>query len=447
MTLYLRLYWEFFKTGLFAIGGGMATLPFLKDIGATTGWFSQTDLMNMLAVSESTPGPVGINMATYVGYTVGGVPGAIVATIGEVTPSIIVILIVAAMLAKFRDSQYVANAFYGLRPASTGLIGAACAGVMLQVIAGITSASQADSILMKFSWDGAISWRGIILALVLLVFTRWHEDDLIGRIAAREPITDINEVGQRPAGPSSWLRLNFEAVKQGPPTSADPRRQGEPLWPARHSSELLEQKRRLDPMLFETMYQGNPSSAEGVLYGDRFATYDKLPERTIKKGNYTDTADSGEDYLCSVCYETGTDDTIYITDVLYTPLGMEATEPLVAAMLQRNGTRTARIESNNGGRGFARAVAKLCPQTRIEWFHQYRNKEARVLSNATEVAARIRMPEDWHRRWSEFYGDVVSFRRLFRSNRRDDAPDVLTGIVETESAGPGKCIRAVGFSG
>ena len=81
MTLYLRLYWEFFKTGLFAIGGGMATLPFLKDIGATTGWFSQTDLMNMLAVSESTPGPVGINMATYVGYTVGGVPGAIVATI------------------------------------------------------------------------------------------------------------------------------------------------------------------------------------------------------------------------------------------------------------------------------------------------------------------------------------------------------------------------------
>ena len=173
MTLYLRLYWEFFKTGLFAIGGGMATLPFLKDIGATTGWFSQTDLMNMLAVSESTPGPVGINMATYVGYTVGGVPGAIVATIGEVTPSIIVILIVAAMLAKFRDSQYVANAFYGLRPASTGLIGAACAGVMIQVIAGITSASQADSILMKFSWDGAISWRGIILALVLLVFTRY----------------------------------------------------------------------------------------------------------------------------------------------------------------------------------------------------------------------------------------------------------------------------------
>ena len=160
MTLYLRLYWEFFKTGLFAIGGGMATLPFLKDIGATTGWFTQTDLMNMLAVSESTPGPVGINMATYVGYTVAGVPGAIIATI------------VAAMLAKFRDSKAVADAFYGLRPASTGLIGAACAGVMLQVIAGITSASAGESLLMKFSWDGALNWRGIVLALALLFFTR-----------------------------------------------------------------------------------------------------------------------------------------------------------------------------------------------------------------------------------------------------------------------------------
>ena len=173
MMLMLELGFRFFCCGLFAIGGGLATLPFLYNISKETGWYTFSDISNMIAVSESTPGPMGVNMATYVGYTVGGVPGAIVATIGEVTPSIIVILIVAAMLAKFRDSQYVANAFYGLRPASTGLIGAACAGVMLQVIAGITSASQVDSILMKFSWDGAISWRGIILALVLLVFTRY----------------------------------------------------------------------------------------------------------------------------------------------------------------------------------------------------------------------------------------------------------------------------------
>ena len=103
---YLRLFWEFFKTGLFAVGGGMATVPFLKNIGLATGWYSQTDLMNMLAVSESTPGPIGINMATYVGFTVAGILGAVIATIGEVTPSIIVILIVAAMLTKFRNSNY-----------------------------------------------------------------------------------------------------------------------------------------------------------------------------------------------------------------------------------------------------------------------------------------------------------------------------------------------------
>ena len=80
---YLRLFWEFFKTGLFAVGGGMATVPFLKNIGLATGWYSQTDLMNMLAVSESTPGPIGINMATYVGFTVAGIPGAVIATIGD----------------------------------------------------------------------------------------------------------------------------------------------------------------------------------------------------------------------------------------------------------------------------------------------------------------------------------------------------------------------------
>ena len=125
MSVYLRLFFEFFKTGLFAVGGGMATLPFLKIMGESTGWFTQTDLMNMLAVSESTPGPVGINMATYVGFTTAGLTGSIVATIGEVTPSIVIIMVIAAMLAKFRDSKYVANAFYGLRPASTGLIGAA----------------------------------------------------------------------------------------------------------------------------------------------------------------------------------------------------------------------------------------------------------------------------------------------------------------------------------
>ena len=175
MTTLLRLYWEFFKTGLFAVGGGMATLPFLKNIGETTGWYTYGDLMNMLAVSESTPGPIGINMATYVGFTVGGIPGTVLATVSEVTPSIIVILIIAAMLKKFRDSKYVNNAFYGLRPASTGLIGAACVSVILEVLTCIRVASADGSLLNSFEMTGGslLNLRGLILAAVLLVLTNW----------------------------------------------------------------------------------------------------------------------------------------------------------------------------------------------------------------------------------------------------------------------------------
>ena len=123
--LYLQLFWEFFKTGLFAVGGGLATLPFLQDMADRTGWFTHAQLADMLAVSESTPGPIGVNMATYVGFTTGGIGGALVATIGLVTPSVIVILIVAAFLKAFRDSKWVSAAFYGLRPASTALVAAA----------------------------------------------------------------------------------------------------------------------------------------------------------------------------------------------------------------------------------------------------------------------------------------------------------------------------------
>ena len=174
MSIYFRLFWEFFKTGLFAVGGGMATLPFLKDIGESTGWYTYTELMNMLAVSESTPGPIGINMATYVGFTAGGVFGAVIATLGEVTPSIIVILIVAAMLKKFQNSRLVRDAFYGLRPASTGLIGAACVAVVLEVLTHIRVQTAAGSLLNAFSLDsgsGICNWPGLLLAAVLLVLT------------------------------------------------------------------------------------------------------------------------------------------------------------------------------------------------------------------------------------------------------------------------------------
>ena len=162
MATYLRLCWEFFKTGLFAIGGGMATLPFLTNIGETTGWYTQTELMNMLAVSESTPGPIGINMATYVGFTVGGVPGAILATLSEVAPSIIIILIIAVMLKKFRDSKLVQNVFYGLRPASTAMV--AAAGVGVAALTLVDTAAKGLAI---------VNWKALALAAVILVLTRW----------------------------------------------------------------------------------------------------------------------------------------------------------------------------------------------------------------------------------------------------------------------------------
>ena len=120
--IYLQLFWEFFKTGLFAIGGGMATVPFLFDISAKTGWFTASELANMIAISESTPGPIGVNMATYVGFKTAGILGGVVATLGLATPCVIIILIVAQILARFRNNPLVETVFTYLRPAVIGLI-------------------------------------------------------------------------------------------------------------------------------------------------------------------------------------------------------------------------------------------------------------------------------------------------------------------------------------
>lgn len=116
----IRLFYEFAKVGLFAVGGGLATVPFLQSMGEKTGWFTNTQLSTMIAVSESTPGPMGVNMATYVGYEIAGVVGAVVATLGLIFPSVVVIIIIAGFLQKFRQSRAVDAVFQGLRPASTG---------------------------------------------------------------------------------------------------------------------------------------------------------------------------------------------------------------------------------------------------------------------------------------------------------------------------------------
>ena len=158
----LRLFWEFFKTGLFSVGGGLATLPFIYNMSDKTGWFTHRQIADMIAVAESTPGPIGINMATYVGFTTAGVAGSLIATLGIITPDIAVILIIARFLQKFRDSRAVQDVFYGLRPASTAMVAAAGVSVVLLTF-----------------WNGEaaglerIDWKAAALAAVLLVLTRW----------------------------------------------------------------------------------------------------------------------------------------------------------------------------------------------------------------------------------------------------------------------------------
>ena len=179
--IYLQLFFEFFKVGLFAIGGGLATIPFLTDMGARTGWFSAGELANMIAISESTPGPMGVNMATYVGFhtgtlaggTLGGILGGVIATLGLVCPSIIVILIIAGFLKKFRESRGVDAVFYGIRPASTALIAAAlvevCAiALMFHETAGPEMA--AGQVVPKVE---LFYWPAIALAVVVFLCLRF----------------------------------------------------------------------------------------------------------------------------------------------------------------------------------------------------------------------------------------------------------------------------------
>ena len=163
--IYLRLFWEFFKVGLFSVGGGLATLPFLYSLGAKTGWFSTADVANMLAVSESTPGPIGVNMATYAGFDCAGVLGGVVATLGLVTPSVIVIVLIAMALQAFRTNKYVDAAFYTLHPASTGLIAAAGWSVFALVLVNL------DAYRASYQLADILQWKNLLLFAVIWVLT------------------------------------------------------------------------------------------------------------------------------------------------------------------------------------------------------------------------------------------------------------------------------------
>lgn len=176
--IYLQLFFEFFKTGLFAVGGGLATLPFLFNMAESTGWFTTDTIMDMIAISESTPGPIGVNMATYAGFTTAGVLGTVCATVGLVFPSVVVIIFVYKILEKFKGSTLVNNVFYGLRPAVAGLV--ACAGlravypslIRLSEISGLTSLLT------------AIQWKGIILFVALYFLMKKFKKHPIIWIAA-----------------------------------------------------------------------------------------------------------------------------------------------------------------------------------------------------------------------------------------------------------------------
>ena len=165
MMTILQLIFEFFKTGLFAVGGGLATLPFLYDMAEKTGWFTNQDILDLIAISESTPGAIGVNMATYVGFLTEGVLGGIIATLALIAPSLIVIIIISKILQQFKNSPAVQGVFKGLRPASTGLI----------VAAGLSVAELA--FLNLEAWTGfsvnslltVINWKAIVLAVVVYV--------------------------------------------------------------------------------------------------------------------------------------------------------------------------------------------------------------------------------------------------------------------------------------
>ncbi|MBV5348881.1 phage terminase large subunit [bacterium] len=262
----------------------------------------------------------------------------------------------------------------------------------------------------------------------LIVFTRWHEKDLAGHLLEQQgiyhPVTN----------PRGWVVVIYQAIKMGKPTDYDPREEGEALWPQRHNLEKLVSIRDRNKHVFESLYQQDPKPLQGLMYDSGFREYEVIPySKSMIKKNYTDTADTGEDYLCSVCY-VETETANFVTDVLYTQKPMEYTEPKTAEMLSRQSTEKCVVESNNGGRGFARKVEDQCRimgnnKTKFKWFHQSENKAVRIFSQSAAVQNLVYFPKGWDRLWPAFYEALTSYMKV-GNNQHDDAPDCITGTVE-----------------
>ncbi len=165
MSIMLRMMYEFFKTGLFAVGGGLATLPFLYEMSEKTGWFTHQDILNLLAVSESTPGAIGINMSTYVGYICSGIPGAVLATLSLAAPSVIIIILISRILDQFKDSPLIQGVFKGLRPASIGLITAALLSVSQKALFHFERFDGFSNLLTVFNWPAIALAAGLFLLM------------------------------------------------------------------------------------------------------------------------------------------------------------------------------------------------------------------------------------------------------------------------------------------
>jgi len=231
--------------------------------------------------------------------------------------------------------------------------------------------------------------------------------------------------------PQGWQLVSFPAIQNRPPSEQDPRVEGEPLWPERHSLEKLLEIKGRSPTVFESLYQQNPQPSQGLMY-EEFNCYTDLPSRSYSVA-YIDAADRGADYLCALFYKEAEDGN-YITDVLYTKDPMEVTETTLTYMLQQHQVERCHIESNNGGNLFVSNLQQRSWDTgnrltRFNPFHQNQNKTARIFAASASVQKLVKMPLDWKKRFPKFARDLTGYLRV-GTNAHDDAPDALTGSIE-----------------
>jgi predicted phage terminase large subunit-like protein len=258
---------------------------------------------------------------------------------------------------------------------------------------------------------------------IIIIMQRLHEHDLCGYLQEVEP--------------EEWTVLSLPAIQNN--------EAGEEyaLWPMKHTLEELHKMREINPLVFDTQYMQDPTPREGLMYADGFRTYTRemLPigHNAVHKWNYTDTADTGADHLCSICF-IDTPEYVYVTDVLFTDAPMEKTETQTSDMLTRNQTTVALIESNNGGRSFARNIKRILRvvfrnfRITVSSFTQTSNKVSRIYSNSGCCMNDILFPEGWEKKWPKFHSALMSYRKDNKKKQQhDDAPDCLTGVYEMHS--------------